>query len=175
MVFLPEHGAGRISSGFFRLLVDLTREFWRCAGCGIAEEGDESSFEDAVADQIAAGAAAAAKRRKVHTNNVELEGSDAAIAPSMFKSTVEIMQTLLACEDKKDRRHRDLLGVEERKLHIEEAKTEISRAGVAGLITTVNTLASTILLLVAERRSQVYRIHHVSHLQIAPCVVVSVF
>ncbi len=137
----------------FQTSVDLTREFWRCAGCGIAEEGDESSFEDAEADQIAAGAAAAAKRRKVHTNNVELEGSAAAIAPSMFKSTVEIMQTLLACEDKKDRRHRDLLGVEERKLHIEEAKTEISRAGVAGLITAVNTLASAILLLAADTTS----------------------
>ncbi|CAM6037281.1 unnamed protein product [Sphagnum compactum] len=119
----------------------------------LSEEGDESSFEDAKADQIAAGAAAAAKRRKVHTNNVELEGSAAAIAPSMFKSTVEIMQTLLACEDKKDRRHRDLLGVEERKLHIEEAKTEISRAGVAGLITAVNTLASAILLLAADATS----------------------
>jgi hypothetical protein len=134
----------------FQTSVDLTREFWRCVGCGIAEEGDESSFEDAEADQIAA---AAAKRRKVHTNNVELEGSAAAIAPSMFKSTVEIMQTLLACEDKKDRRHRDLLGVEERKLHIEEAKTEISRAGVAGLITAVNTLASAILLLAADTTS----------------------
>jgi hypothetical protein len=137
----------------FQTSVDLTREFWMCAGCGIAEEGDESSFEDAEADQIAAGAVAAAKRRKVHTNNVELEGSAAAIAPSMFKSTVEIMQTLLACEDKKDRRHRDLLGVEERKLHIEEAKTEISRAGVAGLITAVNTLASAILLLAADTTS----------------------
>ncbi|CAM6026875.1 unnamed protein product [Sphagnum balticum] len=49
----------------------------------LSEEGDESSFEDAVADQIAAGAAAAAKRRKVHMNNVELEGSTAVIAPSM--------------------------------------------------------------------------------------------
>jgi hypothetical protein len=137
----------------FQSSVDLTREFWKYVGCGIAEEGDESSFEDAVADQIAAGAAAAAKRRKVHANNVELEGSAAAIAPSMFKSTVEIMQTLLACEDKKDRRHRDLLGVEERKLHIEEAKTEISRAGVAGLITAVNTLASAILLLAADTTS----------------------
>jgi hypothetical protein len=111
----------------------------------------------------------------VHTNNVELEGLAAAIGPSMFKSTVEIMQTLLACEDKKDKRHKDLLGVEEHKLHIEEAKTEISRAGVAGLVTAVNTLASAILLLAAERRSQVYKIHHVSQLQIAPCVVVSVF
>ncbi len=51
-----------------------------------------------------------------------------AIAPAMFKSTVEITQTLLACEDKNDKRHRDLLAVEERKLHIEEAKTEISQS-----------------------------------------------
>ncbi|CAM6079177.1 unnamed protein product [Sphagnum tenellum] len=126
----------------------------------LSEEGHESSFEDAEADQIAAGAAAAAKRRKLHTNNVELEGSAAAIAPSMFKSTVEIMQTLLACEDKKDRRHRDLLGVEERKLHIEEAKTEISRAGVAGLITAVNTLASAILLLAADTSTTAAAVDH---------------
>ncbi|KAH8957516.1 hypothetical protein BDL97_07G096000, partial [Sphagnum fallax] len=73
------------------------------------------------------------------------------IAPAMFKSTVEITQRLLACEDKKDKRHRDLLGVEELKLHIEEVETEISRAGVAGLITTVNNLASAILALAGDK------------------------
>jgi 23S rRNA G2445 N2-methylase RlmL len=74
-----------------------------------------------------------------------------AIAPAMSKSTVELKQTLLACDDKKDKRQRDLLGVEERKLHIEEAKTEISRAGVAGLITAVNNLASAIVALSGDK------------------------
>lgn len=69
----------------------------------------------------------------------------------MFKSTVELSKTLLECEDKRDRRHRDLIGFEERKLHIEETKTEISRVGVAGLITAVNNLASAVLSLSADR------------------------
>ncbi|CAK9878901.1 unnamed protein product [Sphagnum jensenii] len=105
--------------------------------------GDDSSEEEEAA-------AAGAKRRKTTMSGGGGGGAE-AIAPAMFKSTVEITQTLLACEDKKDRRHRDLLGVEERKLHIEEAKTEISRAGVAGLITAVNNLASAILTLAADK------------------------
>eukprot|EP00249_Psilotum_nudum_P030416 c43015_g1_i1 orf=676-1545(+) len=85
-----------------------------------------------------------AKRRKVWTTTQ-------GIGPAFAKSTSELTQTLLACEDKKDKRHRDLLGVEERKLHIEERKTEISKQGMAGLISAVNNLANAILTLASDK------------------------
>lgn len=85
-----------------------------------------------------------AKRRK-------LGKSTHGIGSAVAKSTSELTQILLACEEKKDQRHRDLLGVEERKLHIEKTKTEISRDGIAGLITAVNNLANAILSLASDK------------------------
>lgn len=85
--------------------------------------------------------ASQAKRPKVG------KGLGSAIA----KSTSELAQTLLVCEDKKDRRHRELLGVEERKLHIENTKAELSREGMTGLIAAVNNLANAILSLAPEQ------------------------
>eukprot|EP01018_Ginkgo_biloba_P006832 Gb_09025 [translate_table: standard] len=87
-----------------------------------------------------------AKRRRVWR-------STHGLAPAMSKSTVELTQTLMACEEKKDKRHRDLLGVEERKLHIEETKTEISRQGIAGLVSAVNNLANAILTLASDKNT----------------------
>jgi hypothetical protein len=122
---------------------------------GIAEEEEEEEKEDDSSDdeEESYTGPSTKRRRKTTTrmsSGIAAAGAE-AIAPAMFKSTVEITQTLLACEDKKDKRHRDLLGVEERKLHIEEAKTEISRAGVAGLITAVNNLASAVLALAGDK------------------------
>jgi len=85
-----------------------------------------------------------AKRRRVWRS---IHG----LAPAMSKCTEELTQTLMACEEKKDKRHRDILGVEERKLHIEEVKTEISKQGIAGLINAVNNLANAILSLASEK------------------------
>lgn len=85
-----------------------------------------------------------AKRRKVGRS---IHG----LGPAMAKSTSQLTQTLLACEEKKDKRHRDLLGVEERKLHIENTKVEISREGITGLIGAVNNLANAILSLVSDK------------------------
>ncbi|XP_057860574.1 trihelix transcription factor ASR3 [Cryptomeria japonica] len=84
-----------------------------------------------------------AKRRRV--------GSGHGLAPAMSESTIRITQTLMACEEKKDKRHMDILDVEEKKIRIEEAKTEISKQGIAGLISAVNNLANAILTLASER------------------------
>ncbi len=126
---------------------------------GIAEEEEEEEEEkedDSSDDEEEIYTGRSTKRRRKTTTRMSSGIAAAAagaeaIAPAMFKSTVEITQTLLACEDKNDKRHRDLLAVEERKLHIEEAKTEISRAGVAGVITAVNNLASAILALAGDK------------------------
>jgi len=90
---------------------------------GIAEEEEEKE-DDSSDDEEEIYTGRSTKRRRKTTTRM----SSGIAAPAMFKSTVEITQTLLACEDKNDKRHRDLLAVEERRLHIEEAKTEISQS-----------------------------------------------
>ena len=86
---------------------------------------------------------ASAKRRRVSSAH--------GLAPAMAESTIQITQTLMACEEKKDKRHMDILGVEEKKLRIEEAKTEMSKQGITGLINAVNNLANAILTLASDR------------------------
>ncbi|KAI5070815.1 hypothetical protein GOP47_0015158 [Adiantum capillus-veneris] len=81
-----------------------------------------------------------AKRRKVQ------EGKAAVVT-----STAELTQALLACEERKDRRHRDLLSVEEKKLMLENTKTQISRDGIAGLIAAINNLAAAVVSLASDK------------------------
>lgn len=73
------------------------------------------------------------------------------LAPAMSKCTKDLAQILMKCEEKKDKRHLDILGVEERKLNMEQMKTEISKQGIAGLIHAVDNLTSAILTLASEK------------------------
>jgi hypothetical protein len=105
---------------------------------GIAEEEEEEEEDDSSDDEEEIYTGRSTKRRRKTTTRMSSGIAAAAagaeaIAPAMFKSTVGITQTLLTREEKNDKRHREILAVEERKLHIEEAKTEISRAGVAAV------------------------------------------
>ncbi|KAJ7280512.1 hypothetical protein O6H91_23G029300 [Diphasiastrum complanatum] len=86
-----------------------------------------------------------AKKRRVSSTADDL-------VSAMTKGLSELSQALLACEEMRDKRHKDLLGVEERKLLLEQSKTEIHRQGVEGLIGAVNNLSSAILTLVADRK-----------------------
>ncbi|XP_068640746.1 trihelix transcription factor ASR3-like [Aristolochia californica] len=80
------------------------------------------------------------KRRRVRT-----------LGSSIIRSASVLSQTLLACEEKKEKRHRDVLELEERKLQMEENRTEANRQGIAGLISAVNNLSSAIHTLVSDR------------------------
>ncbi|XP_058090458.1 trihelix transcription factor DF1-like isoform X2 [Magnolia sinica] len=80
------------------------------------------------------------KRRKVRS-----------LGSSVVRSASVLARALLACEEKKDKRHRDVLELEERKLQMEEHRTEINRQGMAGLITAVNNLSNAIQSLVSDR------------------------
>eukprot|EP00246_Nothoceros_aenigmaticus_P017756 TRINITY_DN889_c0_g1_i2.p1 TRINITY_DN889_c0_g1~~TRINITY_DN889_c0_g1_i2.p1 ORF type:complete len:295 (+),score=52.14 TRINITY_DN889_c0_g1_i2:126-1010(+) len=103
-------------------------------------DGDDSSEND---DSGGVHPSPAKKRKYTPSSD--------GIGPALSKSTSELSQTLLACEEMKEKRHKDLLAVEERKVHIEEAKTEISRQGINGLIEAVNNLAHAILTLASDR------------------------
>ena len=56
----------------------------------------------------------------------------------------------MACEEKREQRHRELLELEERRLKLEEERTEMNRLAVSGLISAVNGMSNAIHALVSD-------------------------
>lgn len=75
------------------------------------------------------------------------------VGTAISKSASIIAEALQASEEREERRHRELLSLHERRLKIEESKTEISRQGINGLVDAINKLADSITAL-ASHRSQ---------------------
>lgn len=75
------------------------------------------------------------------------------LGSSVVRSATVLARTLVACEEKRERRHREVLELEERRLRLEEERTEVRRQGFAGLISAVNSLSSAIHALVSDHRS----------------------
>lgn len=87
-----------------------------------------------------------AKRRKVRN-----------LGTSVVRGASVLARALLACEDRRSKRHRDLLDLEERRLRAEEDRTEMNREGLAGLIAAVNNLAGAVHALVSDHRNEISR------------------
>jgi len=98
------------------------------------EEEDGSSSEEGVEPQP--------KRRRLNR-----------LGSSVVRSATVLARTLVACEEKRERRHREVLELEERRLRLEEQRTEVRRQGFAGLISAVNSLSTAINALVSDHRS----------------------
>ncbi|XXG87312.1 hypothetical protein AAC387_Pa11g2029 [Persea americana] len=80
------------------------------------------------------------KRRKVRN-----------VGSSVVRSASLLARTLLACEEKKEKRHQDVLELEERRLQIAENRNEMNRQGIDGLISAVSDLSSAIHALISNR------------------------
>ncbi|KAM1455129.1 hypothetical protein ACFX1X_004597 [Malus domestica] len=65
-----------------------------------------------------------------------------------------IAEALQGCEEREERRHREMLSLHERRLQIEETKTEINRQGINGLIDAINKLANSIHDLASNKNQQ---------------------
>lgn len=70
---------------------------------------------------------------------------------AISKSASIIAEAIQASEEREERRHRDLLSLLERRLKIEESKTEVNREGINGLVDAINNLANSILALASDR------------------------
>ncbi|XP_018675715.2 trihelix transcription factor ASR3-like [Musa acuminata AAA Group] len=79
------------------------------------------------------------------------------LGSSVVRSATVLARTLLACEEKREQRHRELVELEERRLRLEEERTEMRRQGFAGLISAVNNLSGAIHALVADHRNGDHR------------------
>ncbi|XP_044968531.1 trihelix transcription factor ASR3-like [Hordeum vulgare subsp. vulgare] len=85
-----------------------------------------------------------AKRRR----RVERLGS------SVVRSATVLARTLVACEDRRERRHREVLELEERRLRLEAERNEVRRQGFAGLVAAVNGLSGAIHALVSDHHGR---------------------
>lgn len=94
-----------------------------------------------------------AKRRRRRRRGEGSSSTNATddLTSAISKSASILSETLLACEEKEERRHTELLNVEERKLKIEESKTEIHRHAINGLTAAIDKLATSIVALVSDR------------------------
>ncbi|KAL5840562.1 hypothetical protein ACOSQ4_013170 [Xanthoceras sorbifolium] len=73
------------------------------------------------------------------------------VGTAISKSASIIAEALQACEEREERRHRDLVSLHERRLKIEESKSEINRQGINGLVDAINKLANSILALASNK------------------------
>ncbi|KDP33112.1 hypothetical protein JCGZ_13556 [Jatropha curcas] len=75
------------------------------------------------------------------------------VGSAIAKSASIIAEAIEACEERKERRHRDLLSLHERRLKIEESNTEINRQGINALVDAINNLANSILALASHNKT----------------------
>jgi hypothetical protein len=66
------------------------------------------------------------------------------LGSSVVRGATVLARAMVACEEKRERRHRELLGLEERRLRLEEERTEVWRQGFAGLVSAVSGLSTAI-------------------------------
>lgn len=69
---------------------------------------------------------------------------------ALSRCTSVITQVIRENEEGQERRHKEVVKLQERRLKIEESKTEINRQGMSGLVDAINQLASSILALASS-------------------------
>ncbi|XVF25357.1 hypothetical protein REPUB_Repub13aG0206000 [Reevesia pubescens] len=73
------------------------------------------------------------------------------VGTAISKSASIIAEAIQGSEERQERRHKDLVGLHERRLKIEESKTEINKRGIDGLVDAINKLANSILALASHK------------------------
>ncbi|XP_027364660.1 trihelix transcription factor ASR3-like [Abrus precatorius] len=81
------------------------------------------------------------KRRKVKN-----------LGSSIMRSASVLARALRNCEEKKEKRHRELIELEQRRLQMEEARNEVHRQGIATLVAAVTNLSGAIQSLINPER-----------------------
>ncbi|KAL3742472.1 hypothetical protein ACJRO7_017879 [Eucalyptus globulus] len=76
------------------------------------------------------------------------------VGTAISRSASIIAEALQACDEREERRHRDLVGLHERRLKLEESKTEINRQGIDGLVSAIDKLANSIHALASSSKNQ---------------------
>ncbi|KAA8532367.1 hypothetical protein F0562_032378 [Nyssa sinensis] len=76
------------------------------------------------------------------------------VGPSILRSATILAKTLRSREESKEKRHREIMELEERRLRLEETRIEVNSQGIAGLVAAVNNLSGAIQSLISDRHDQ---------------------
>ncbi|KAE9619326.1 hypothetical protein Lalb_Chr02g0151911 [Lupinus albus] len=77
------------------------------------------------------------KRRKIRN-----------LGSSIMKSATVLARALRTCEEEKEKRHREMMELEQRRIQMEEARNEVHRQGIATLVAAVTDLSGAIQSLI---------------------------
>uniref|UniRef100_A0A7N0T7B4 Myb-like domain-containing protein n=1 Tax=Kalanchoe fedtschenkoi TaxID=63787 RepID=A0A7N0T7B4_KALFE len=77
----------------------------------------------------------------------------AGVANAISKGASKISEAIQASESRREERHREMLGLKQRRLQIEEARMEVNRQGMSGLAEAINNLANSIMALAASNNN----------------------
>ncbi|KAK4361409.1 hypothetical protein RND71_020361 [Anisodus tanguticus] len=80
-----------------------------------------------------------------------INNSSQEVGTAISRSAAIIADTIQSCEEREERRHRELLSLHQRRLQIEESKAEINREGINRLVDSINNLANSILVLAGNK------------------------
>lgn len=83
----------------------------------------------------------------------EREAEEVAIGAALSRCASVITQVIRESEERQERRHKEVVKLQERRLKIEESKAEINRQGISGLVDAINQLATSILALASSSSS----------------------
>lgn len=97
------------------------------------EEEEEEEEDD--------GGGSETKRRKVRN-----------LGSSIMRSASVLAQALRNCEEKKEKRHRELIELEQRRLQMEESRNETHRQGLATLVAAVTNLSGAVQSFINSER-----------------------
>lgn len=85
------------------------------------------------------------------TSKGNINNSSQEVGIAISKSTAIIAETIQSCQEREEKRHRELLSLHQRRLQIEQSKAEINREGINGLVDSINKLANSILALAGNK------------------------
>ncbi|CAA7061273.1 unnamed protein product [Microthlaspi erraticum] len=89
--------------------------------------------------------------------NAEVEEGETAVAAALSRSASVIANAIRESEERQDRRHKEVMSIQERRLKIEESNVEMNREGMNGLVEAINKLASSIFALASSSTSSTSR------------------
>ncbi|KAH7838806.1 hypothetical protein Vadar_031411 [Vaccinium darrowii] len=79
--------------------------------------------------------------------------AEVLIGTAISKSAAIIAEAIQACEEREEKRHRDLMSLQQRRLQIEESQTEVTKQGIHGLVEAINKLANSIIGLASNSQN----------------------
>ncbi|OMO60742.1 putative transcription factor [Corchorus capsularis] len=94
------------------------------------------------------------------TESSENQGSETKrkrvrkIGTSIMRSASVIAKTLKSCEEKKEKRHQEVMELEQRRLQLEETRNEVNRKGITDIVAAMTNLSGAIQSLIANHYDQ---------------------